>query len=164
MLAIMQTEPVTIDGVAGPVVVDSNVLTGRCAVTVNGTAVPRQRRRFALPTTYGDPVEATVRTSLVDPYPVIQLGPKRYRTGPQIPQLLQVLTVLPFGAILLGLTGAVVGGLLGGVVAGAGVAVNQTISRSGQSTATKAGLMFTVLVMVLVISALLAVMVNELLR
>lgn len=143
MLAAMQTRPIMIDGIAGPVVVESNFFD-RCKVTVNGVPVTGRRRRFPLPTTEGRTIEARVRTTLVDPHPVIEIGPERYRTGPEVPKTLQLLTVLPFGAIMVGVAGAGVGGMVGGIVAGAGVAVNQAISRSTRSTWAKGALMVVV--------------------
>lgn len=134
----MRTEPVTIRGLAGPVVVTMNTFTGRSSVTVNGAPVQGGRRGgYDLPTANGGTVPAKVRANLLDPYPIIEVGGVKHRTGPQVPAALRVLTLLPLILVL----GGAIGGLLGGV----GAVTNLAVARTRQSTAAKAGIMVLVL-------------------
>jgi membrane associated rhomboid family serine protease len=106
----VNTEPISIDGVAGPVVVTTNAFWGHPAISVGGVPAPRTGKRYALPAVAGGAVEATLRTAFTDPYPTIEVGGVRHRTGPSVPVVLQVLTVLP---IALAAVGGAVGGLIG---------------------------------------------------
>lgn len=134
----MQTAPLDIEGLAGPVVITSNAFTGRSSVTVGGRPVKGTRRgAYALPTADGRTVDAKVRTGLFDPYPSIDIAGVKHRTGPALPAVLRVLMVLPLALIL--------GGLIGGAAGVSGVLLNMGIARSSQPTAVKAVLMIVVL-------------------
>jgi hypothetical protein len=134
----MQTRPLDIEGLSGPLVITSNAFTGRSTVTVGGQPVKGSRRgEYALPTTDGRTVDARVRAGLFDPYPSLNIAGVSHRTGPPLPAALKVLIVLPLALIL--------GGLIGGAAGAAGVLVNMAVGRSSQSTAVKAVLMVVVL-------------------
>lgn len=136
----MRTQPVTIEGLAGPVVVDVNTLTGRQSLMVGGQSIPGTRRGdYTLPTADGRAVPAKVRTSLVDPYPTIEIAGVKHRTGPALPVALRLLALLPFLLVF-------VGGAIGGALGAVGVVVNLSLARISQSTAVKALLMVGVLV------------------
>lgn len=134
----MYTEPVTIEGVAGPVVVNSNAMTGKNTLTVGGAPVPGGRRgRFELPAVGGGTVPAKVRTNLMDPYPTIEVAGVKHRTGPASPLVLKILGLLPFGLIA--------GGLVGALLGFAAVTTNLAVTRTDQPTVVKAVLMIVVL-------------------
>lgn len=136
----MITDPIVIDGLAGPVVVTTNMMSGKSTVTVGG--IPAQgtgRGRFQLPTADGGAVEAKVHAAkMIDPYPVIEINGTKHRTGPASPVWMTVLSLLPI--VLL------VGGALGAVIGVVAVFSNLAIARTAQSTAAKVVLMVVVLV------------------
>ncbi|WP_326557684.1 hypothetical protein [Micromonospora sp. NBC_01796] len=135
----MRTAPVIIEGLAGPVEVTTNLLTGKHSMTVGGQpTVGTRRGHYTLPTADGQTVAARLRASLLDPYPTIEIAGVRYRTGPGIPLALRILALLPFVLVI-------AGGLLGGVIAAAGLVANFGIARGSQSTAVKAIFMLLVL-------------------
>jgi hypothetical protein len=135
----MRTEPMFISGLAGPVVVTVNPFTGKQSVTVAGYPVPRRGRgHCTLPAAEGGVVAARVRSSFADPYPVIEIGGVKHRTGPSVPVVLRVLAVLPI--VLVG-----IGGLIGGAIGGAGVVGNLAILRTAQSAVVKVVWMILVL-------------------
>jgi hypothetical protein len=135
----MRTQPTTIDGLAGPVVVDLNALTGKSTLTVGGVpAEGRRRGQYLLPTADGGTVEARVRTTLLDPYPVLHINGAKHRTGPATPMALRLLGLLPLLLVT-------VGGALGGGLGALGAIVNLAVQRSSQSTAVKAVIMVAVL-------------------
>ena len=71
----MQTEPLMIDGVAGPVVLTVNAFTGKHSVTVGGYPASGTRRGiYTLPTADGRTVAARLRSSLLDPHPSLEIG------------------------------------------------------------------------------------------
>jgi hypothetical protein len=126
-----------IDVVEGPIVVTTSAW-GRADVTVGGVPAPRTRKsEFALPGRGGRTVQATVRSSLTDPYPTLEIGGIRHRTGPKVPAALQALALLPFLLVA-------VGGLLGGLIGGLGVAVNLTVARARIPASVKALIMIGV--------------------
>lgn len=146
----MRTEPVNIEGLAGPVVVTVNSFSGRHSIAVGGRPVKGTRRgRYTLPTADGGTVEGKLRSTLLDPYPTIEIAGVKHRTGPSTSLALRVLGLLPL--LLVG-----VGGLIGGAIGGVGVIVNLGIVRGSQSTAVKALLMIVVLVFAVVAWAMLA--------
>jgi hypothetical protein len=132
----MSNEPIIVPGVDAPVSVVSNFWTGRQRVTVGDRlAATTGKRTYALPTANGETVEGKVsRTTLINPFPTLEVGGVRHPTGPEVPVALRVLMVAPILLIALG-------GLVGGVVAIGAVFVNFTIARSASPTATKALLM-----------------------
>lgn len=135
----MRTEPVTIDGLAGPVVVTMNTFTGRSSLTVGGVPANGTRRgNYTLPTANGGTVAARVRANLLDPYPTIEIAGVKHRTGPAVPVLLRVLSLLPLVLV--------VGGAIGGAMGGLGAVGNLALARGSQSTAVKAAMMIMVLV------------------
>ena len=139
----MHTEPLMIDGVAGPVVLTVNAFTGKHSVTVGGHPASGTRRgMYTLPTADGQTVAARLRSSLLDPHPSIEVAGIRHRSGPALPIALRVLVVLPLALLL--------GGLIGGLIGALGVAVNLGIARGQLSTAVKSLLMVVVLLVTVV--------------
>jgi hypothetical protein len=132
----MQTEPIVIDRVNGPVAVEVKAL-GSPRVLVGGIAETGRRNVFELPAVGGGTVRAKVKSNLLDPYPVIEIDGVKHRTGPETPAVLRILIFLPF---LLVLAGGLIGGLFGGV----GFAINHSIARSDRSAGAKATLMILV--------------------
>ena len=132
----MRSGPITIPGVVGSVTVDSSFWSGRQSVFVGDQpAASTGKRRFALPTADGGTAEGSVtRSSLVNPFPTVQVGGVKHPTGPEVPVALRILLVVP---ILL----VAFGGLVGAVLAVASIALNYTLVRSTRPTATKAMLM-----------------------
>ena len=140
----MRTEPFTIPGLAGPVVVDVNNFTGRTAVTVDGQPVPQIGRRvYALPAAGGGTVNAEVRPGVFDLYPSLRINGVKHRTGPQVPIALRILAFVPI--LLVG-----VGGLLGGLIGALGVIGNLTIARLSLPAVVKVLLMLVVLAVAVV--------------
>lgn len=129
----MKTEPISIDGVAGPVVVTAP-FWGFPVVSVGGVPAPRTGRQYALPAAVGGAVQATVRTGFADPYPTLEVNGVRHRTGPAVPAVLQVLTLLPI--VLVG-----IGGAFGGLIGALAVVANLSVSRTRNSSVVKALIM-----------------------
>lgn len=99
----VNTEPISIDGVAGPIVVTPRALWGQPTVSVGGVTVSRSgRRQYTLPAVDGGAVKATVRTTFTDPYPTAEVNGVQHRTGPSLPVILRVLTPLPILLITIG--------------------------------------------------------------
>jgi hypothetical protein len=136
----VRTEPVDIEGLAGPVVVTVNRLTGKPSITVGGHPATRIRRAtYTLPTADGGTVAARLRTSLADPYPIIEIAGVKHRTGPSVPLALRVLALLPIALVA-------VGGAIGGAIGVVGVIGNLAILRGARSAAVNAVLLIVVLV------------------
>ena len=135
MIAAVNTEPLSIAGVAGPVVVTTNAFWGRPAVTVGGLPASRiGKGRYALPATSGGSVEATVRSRFADTYPTVEVAGEQHRTGPKVPAILQVLAILPIALVALG-------GALGGLIGALGVVANLAVARTRVPAAVKALIM-----------------------
>jgi hypothetical protein len=150
----VNTEPISINGVAGPVVVTTNAFWGRPAVTVGGVPAPRTAgRRYALPATAGGAIEATVRSAFADPYPTVEVNGVPHRTGPSVPLVLRALALLP---ILL----VAVGGALGGVVGALGFVANSTVARTRIPSVVKALIMVGVSVIAYFVWLVLAIAVH----
>jgi hypothetical protein len=129
-------------------------------VTVAGQAVPRVgKRQYALPAANGrGTVNATLRSRLADPYPTVEAYGLRYRTGPKMPDVLQVLALLPIA--LVG-----IGGAIGGLTGGLGVAANLAIARTRIPSPGKALIMIGIgvvaVLVYLVIAAALRRAINQ---
>ncbi|MFE9187979.1 hypothetical protein ACFYL6_00065 [Micromonospora sp. NPDC007208] len=149
----MNTEPLHVAGVAGPIVVTTKAFGGRPAVTVAGVPAPRIGKRYALPTADGGVVQATVRTAVADPYPTVEVNGVQHRTGPSIPVLLRILALLP---ILL----FTVGGIIGGLVGAFGVLANLTVARTRMAPAVKALVMVGVGIATVIVWLVVAVALN----
>jgi hypothetical protein len=146
----MRTEPVDIAGLAGPVVVTMNAITGKHSVTVGGHAAPGTRRgHYTLPTADGRTVAARLRGNLIDPYPTIEIGGVKHRTGPSVPVALRLLTLLPLALLAFG-------GMIGGGIGGVAVGVNLGIVRGSRSSVVKAALMIAVFGAAFVLLAIIA--------
>jgi hypothetical protein len=140
----VRTEPVNIQGLAGPVVVTVNSFFGRRSIAVGGRPVEGTRRgSYTLPTAGGGTVEGKLRSTLLDPYPTIEIAGVKHRTGPSTSLALRVLGLLPLVLVA-------VGGLVGGAIGAVGVIVNLGIVRGSQPKAFKALLMIVVLVLAVV--------------
>jgi hypothetical protein len=132
----MTNQPIAIPGVVSPVSVNSNVWTGKQTVMVGDRpAASTGKRVYAFPTTDGGTVEGTVsRTSLINPFPTLEVGGVKHATGPELPVALRVLMVVPILLVALG-------GLVGAVIAIGAVLINFNVARSTRTTAIKATLM-----------------------
>ena len=127
----MATRPITIDGIAGPVVVTTDRFGGRAQVMVNGRPAPLHGdRHHRLPTTTGGTVDAIVRAGIIDPYPTVEVNGVRHRTGPAVPRSAKALAALP-------VVPAVLGGLAGALVGLAGLLANGALLRSRLSPSVK---------------------------
>ncbi|MFC0002570.1 hypothetical protein [Micromonospora siamensis] len=133
----MQSEPILIDEVAGPVVVEMNTFTGRGTIFVAGVPEHREDGWFHLPAKGGGRVRAKLRASILDPWPTVEVLGAKHRTGPKVPAALLVLAVFPFALVF-------VGGLLGGLLGGLAAAVNHGIARKPSSVAARAAQMVLV--------------------
>lgn len=150
----VNTDPISIDGVAGPIVVTTNAFWGRPRVTVGGVPAPRTgNRQYALPAAAGGAIEATVRSAFADPYPTVEVNGVRHRTGPAVPLVLRVMTLLP---VLL----VAVGGALGGLAGGLGFVANSAVARTRIPSAVKALIMVGVSVVAYFVWLVLAVAVR----
>jgi len=146
----VRIQPVTIDGIAGPVAMDVNWFTGGHSMTVGGQpALKSGRRRYQLPTTDGHMVEAKVRSTFFDVYPTVELAGITYRLGPATPVALRVVMLLP----LVLLAGGAIGAFIG-VVA---IIINATILRGSVSSLVKIVLMIAVLGVAVVVWLVMAV-------
>lgn len=150
----MNTEPISIDGVAGPIVVTTNAFWGRAVVSVDGVPAPRTgKRRYTLPGAAGGAIEATLRSAFADPYPTVEVNGVQHRTGPSIPVVLRVLAPLP---ILL----VAVGGALGGLIGALGFVANLAVARTRASSVVKGLIMVGVGVVAYVVWLAIAVAVR----
>jgi hypothetical protein len=150
----VKTEPITIDGVAGPVVVTTHPFWGQPALMVGGQPAARVRRRqYTLPATVGGTVDAAVRMGFADPYPSVEVIGVRHRTGPNVPVVLRALALMP---ILL----VAVGGLLGGLIGALGVVANLAVARTRIPSAVKSLIMIGVGVVAVVVWLAIAVAVR----
>jgi len=109
----MQTDPITIPQIAGPIQTSGGMWTGKTSVTVNGVAVAATgRRTFALPTVDGRTVTATVsKVTTIKPFPVITIDGVAYPTGVNPPLFVGILAMLPLMAIAI--AGPIFGGIIG---------------------------------------------------
>lgn len=127
----VDTPPIQIDGVRGPIVVSTSAFFGGVSVAVSG--VPARRidgRQFALPASAGGILPAKVHTTIADPYPTVEINGVKHRTGPAVPAGVKIAALLPF---LL----AFIGSLLGGVLGALALAVNLVVARTRLSPALK---------------------------
>jgi hypothetical protein len=144
------TDPISIAGVAGPVVVDTSPFLGLRAVRVGGLPAQRiGRGTYALPSLSGGAIHARVRASFADPYPTVEVNGVRHRTGPVVPLALRVLALLPIALVA-------IGGLLGGVVGALASVANVAVARTPIPAIVKALIMLVVGVVAFVVLVLLA--------
>jgi hypothetical protein len=150
----VRTEPITIGGLAGPVVVDVNTFTGKHSVTVGGRPAEGGRRgEYQLPAAGGGAVPARLKASFLEPYPTIEIEGVKHRTGPQLPMVLRLLSLVPVGLVAFG--------LVGGLCAGLGIVSNLAIARTKLPTAVRAAAMLSVFIVGLVVVLLVAAAVNR---
>ncbi|WP_327035523.1 hypothetical protein [Micromonospora ureilytica] len=149
----MKTEPLNVAGVAGPIVVTTKEFFGHPAVTVGGVPAPRTGKRFALPMVDGGVVQATLRSTIADPYPTLEIDGVKHRTGPAMPIFLRILVLLP---ILL----FTVGGILGAMVGVLGVWANLAVAHTRMTTAVKALAMVGVGIGIVIVWLVIAVALN----
>jgi hypothetical protein len=143
-IPLVKSEPLTIDGVAGPIVVTTPTLWGKPSIMVGGQPAARTgSRRYILPATAGGTVDAALRTGFADPYPSVEVNGVRHRTGPKVSVVLRALTLLP---ILL-----VAGGALGGLIGALGVVTNMAVARTQISSVAKAPIMIGVVAVALLV-------------
>jgi hypothetical protein len=130
--------PVEIDGLAGPVVVGTNRLTGEYTVTVGGTLAARiTHDQYALPAADGGIVDGTLFVPLLALKPTLKVNGVRYTIGTRPPLWLLIVAFVPFAVLALG-------GFLGGLVAFLAVIVNLTILRRPRPTYVTVPLMLGV--------------------
>jgi hypothetical protein len=135
----VRTEPLAINGLIGPIVLESGFFANNYSITVGGRPATRTGRgRYSLPAVGGGTVEATVRGGFLDAYPTLEINGVKHRTGPKVPVPLRALAWVPI--VLLGL-----GGLVGGLIGALGVMVNMVIARRPASAVLKTVLMLAVL-------------------
>ena len=140
----MRSGPVPIPNVAGLVMVDSNFWSGKQVVTVDGVPMPSGgRKRFTLPAADGSTVEARVSSSLVNPFPKVEIAGVKHPTGPELPAVLKVMIVLPLMLI--------VGGLVGGLIGAMGMLANARIAVWDKGAPVKAFAMVGVLLATLIV-------------
>lgn len=149
----MNTEPLSVAGVAGPIVVTTKEFWGHPIVSVAGVPAPRTGKRFALPAVDGGVVQATLRTPFADPYPIVEVDGVQHRTGPSVPVFLRILVPLP---ILL----FIVGGVLGGLIGALGFLANLTVARTQMAPAVKALAMVGVGIATAIVWLVIAVALN----
>ncbi|GAB3799623.1 hypothetical protein [Micromonospora zhanjiangensis] len=134
----MRTPPLDIDGLAGPLVVDTAPITGRHAISVGGEPTSgTPAGEYLLPLANGGLVTARLRRGVLDPYPRVEIDGVSHRTGPPVPTVLRALALLPLSLVLLS-------GLLGVVLGLAGLAGNLAVLRTAWPVAARAGLMLVV--------------------
>jgi hypothetical protein len=150
----MNNPPIHIPGVGSPVSVNWNVWTGKQRVMVGGRpATTTGRRTYALPTVDGGTVEGKVsRSTLISPFPTVEVAGVKHATGPDVPVALRVLMAAPTLLVALG-------GLVGALVAVGALLTNLKIVRGTRTTATKALLMALTFVSAIAIWATTAVLV-----
>ncbi len=108
-----------------------------------------------MPAAGGGAVEATVRSAFADPYPTVEVNGVRHRTGPSVPAVLRVMTLLPI------LLMVAVGGALGGLIGALGFVVNVgAVTRIQTPTAVKALIMVGVSAVAIVLWFAVAVVVT----
>ena len=119
----MQTAPLAIPGLPGPVTVDVNEWTGRRRLFVGSHEVPTKRGRFEFPAPNGQLIPGRIKPMRIwETYPKLEFGDVIHATGPEAPTWMKVLACLP---ILL-----VVGGALGAVLGVLAIVANLTVIRS----------------------------------
>ncbi|WP_200209554.1 hypothetical protein [Micromonospora coerulea] len=152
----MRTEPIHIDGLAGPIVVTAPTFRAP-SITVGERSATRTRgNKYLLPAADGQLVDAKLSNGLLDPYPSIEIAGVKHRTGPRMPVLLQIMSALPLVVFIPLLHG----GLIGGLVAGIALLTNLKIARGSHSTPVKAVIMLCVLGAATVVLAMIAALLN----
>lgn len=149
----MQTEPLEIDGIAGPIVVKINTFTGKHSIVAGREELVNKRGWYVLPRTDGSVVEARLRSSFLDTYPTLEIEGVKYRTGPAVPLGLKMVALLPI--LLLS------AGCLGGLLAGIAITANLAITRGQLHTAVKAVMMVGVLLVAYVLLVIIAAAVQQ---
>jgi hypothetical protein len=135
----VRTEPLSIPGLASPVVVESSFLTSRYTITAAGQPAMRiGRKTYAVPASGPGTVETTISGGFFDAYPTLEVNGVKHRTGPQVPMILRILAPVP---ILL----LTVGGALGGLIGALGWMLNIAVLRTALASAVKALLMLVIL-------------------
>jgi len=130
----------------GTVTLQNKFWTGP-ELRVDGVAVTRKGRNFALVGKDGGAVPATIEGVYFDAYPTVLANGQRYRTGPATALWLKVVSALPLTVILVFLGGAIP------IVLGlGGMAMNLTILRSDRAVNAKVGLMLAVVAAVFLIA------------
>jgi len=96
----VRTQPITIEGVKGGVVVATN-WKGGVNVLVDGKEMPsRGKDRWALPAVRGADLEAYLDIKFWHVFPTLVVNSVEHRTGPKTPFPLMVLAVLPLLMVL----------------------------------------------------------------
>lgn len=151
----MRTEPLSIAGIAGPIVVARNAFWGTTTVTVGGIPAPKVGKRlFALPATAGGVIEAYIPRTFFDPYPSVEIDGIPHRTGPTVPVALKVLAALPL--LLAG-----IGGAAGGLFGALGLLTNLAVARTRLPSAAKALVMVGVSIVAFVVWLTIALAVHQ---
>jgi hypothetical protein len=139
----MRTEPLTINGLAGPVVLESGFWANRYTITVGGRPALRTGRgRYSLPTANGGMVPAQLRGGFLDAYPSLEINGVKHRTGPPTPVMLRVLALVPLVLVS--------GGMVGGLIGALGLMLNMAVARLSVSAVLKALMMLGILVVAVV--------------
>ncbi len=140
--------------VSGPIVIDTNMWSGRHQVEVAGQpAAPLGRNVFDLPASAGGTVQGRVRFHyLRRPFPALEIGGVLHPTGPAVPTWLAIIALLPI--VLL-----VVGGLLGGLLAAGAIVGNVAVLRTRMGVGAKAGAVAGIILAAVVVFVVLATLV-----
>lgn len=136
--AFVRTEPLEIDGIAGPLVLTINTFTGKHSMTAGQQELVSRQGWYTIPTVDGGVVEGRLRSSLFETYPMLEIEGVRHRTGPVVPLVLKILMLLP--VVLL------YSGCPGGLMAGIAITTNMAITRTRLHTAIRAAMMVGVLI------------------
>jgi len=120
----MQSAPLAIPGLPGPVIVDVNEWTGKRRLFVGGHEVPTTRGRFQFPAPDGQLIPGRIKPMRIwETHPKLEFGNVTHATGPEAPTWMKVLACLPI--LLIG------GGALGAVLGVLAIVANLTVIRSG---------------------------------
>src|SRR5215475_3067120 len=105
----MQSQPLAIPGVSGPVTVQVNPWSGKRRLFVGGAEIPTKRGKFELPGPDGQPLPGRIDMMWWDVYPKLEIGGTKYPTGPEVPTGVKVVALLPFVLVVGGFFGAIFG-------------------------------------------------------
>jgi len=127
----VQTQPLHIEGLAGPLVLTVNSITGGHSIIVGDQPAEKTgRSAYLLPTGDGEAVEAKLhRTRLGERYPVLEIDGVEHPTGPPVPSWLRIMALLPLLSAAFGPVQA--------VIAVAGVLLNFQLLSMGWSSTVK---------------------------
>ena len=105
----MRTQPITIEGVKGGVVVATN-WKGGVGVYVDGKEMPqRGQDRWALPAVRGADLEGFLQIKFWQVFPTLVVNSVEHRTGPKTPLALAIFAALPLLIVIVSWYGIIFG-------------------------------------------------------